>query len=210
MIKKFLKKNKYILSFITNLLYSYLKIVYLTSRWQFIFPKDYTKEKFSTERGVIFALWHNRLAFGPRIFLGHKDIYALISPHSDGKIISQIVEKFGFDIISGSTNKEAVAALKTIITKLRNNSNIVITPDGPRGPVYQINSTINKVAKKYNIKLVPISCNTSKYFLLNSWDKLIIPLPFGKITVKIGLPLELTGNEYQDNINLQQVLMGIL
>ncbi len=187
-----------------------MKIVYLTSRWQFIFPKDYTKEKFLTERGAIFALWHNRLAFGPRIFWGHKDIYALISPHSDGKIIRQIVEKFGFDIISGSTNKEAVAALKTIITKLRNNSNIVITPDGPRGPVYQINSTINKVAKKYNIKLIPISCNTSKYFLLNSWDKLIIPLPFGKITVKIGLPLELTGNEYQDNINLQQVLMELL
>ncbi|WP_375326932.1 lysophospholipid acyltransferase family protein [Candidatus Tisiphia endosymbiont of Nemotelus uliginosus] len=207
MIKKFFKKNQFILNITTILLYSYLKIVYSTSRWQFIYPQNYTKEKFLTEKRAIFALWHNRLAFGPGMFLGHKDIYALISPHSDGKIISKIVGKFGFDIIRGSTNKEAVIALKTIITKLRNNSNIVITPDGPRGPIYQINSNINKVAQKYNIKVIPVSCNASKYFLLNSWDKLIMPLPFGKITVTIGVPLVLTGDEYQDNINLRQVLM---
>ena len=206
MIKKLLKKNNFALSVVTKLLYSYLRVVYFTCRWQFVFPDGYNEQQFLAQKGAIFAFWHNRLALGPGIFTGHKDIHALVSPHSDGKIISDIVNKFGFGVINGSTNKNSVVALKAIIKKLHNGSNIVITPDGPRGPIYKINSNINKVAQKYNIKLIPVSCKASRYFLLKSWDKLIMPLPFGKITAFIGLPLIFMGNENQDDINLAQAL----
>ncbi len=204
MIKKFLKKSNYTLSTVVNLLYGYLQVVYFTTRWQFIQPGD-----FSAQRGVIFIFWHNRLAIGPGMFKGHKDIYALISPHSDGKIISSLVNKFGFGVIEGSTNKNSVAALKIMLKKLGNGSNIVITPDGPRGPIYKINSSIAKIAYKYNIAVIPVSCTTSRYWTLNSWDKLMIPLPFGKITVRIGEPLIFTGNESQDDTNLVKKLMEL-
>jgi hypothetical protein len=206
-IKKFLKKHALKYNFIiTKLLYIYLKITYFTSRWQFVFAYGYNKQIFLAQKRTIFALWHNRLAFGPGIFASHKDIYALISPHSDGRIIGDIVNQFGFGVINGSTNKDPVIALRTIVKKLHNNSNIVITPDGPRGPIYKINSTINKIAWKYNIQLVPISCSSSKYFSFKSWDRLMFPLPFGRITVRVGLPLTLSGDEHQDNVNLEQVL----
>lgn len=204
MIKKFLKKSNYTLSAVVNLLYSYLQVVYFTTRWQFIQPGD-----FSAQMGVIFIFWHNRLAIGPGMFKGHKDIYALISPHSDGKIISSVVNKFGFGVIEGSTNKNSVAALKIMLKKLGNGSNIVITPDGPRGPIYKINSSIAKIAYKYNIAVIPVSCTASRYLTLSSWDKLMIPLPFGKITVRIGEPLIFTGNETQDDTNLVNKLMEL-
>lgn len=197
MIKKILKSNDWALSAVVNLLYSYLQVVYFTTRWKFIQSEDFLAHK-----GAIFIFWHNRLAIGPGMFRGHKDIYALISPHSDGKIISRVVNKFGFGVISGSTNKNSAVALKAMLKKLTSGSNIILTPDGPRGPVYQINSSITKVAFKYNIQLIPISCIASKCFVLNSWDKLIIPLPFGRITVRVGGPLALTGNESQDDANL--------
>jgi lysophospholipid acyltransferase (LPLAT)-like uncharacterized protein len=209
-IKQILKNNNFVLSFIVNLLYIYLRIVYFTSRWQFVFPSNYNQEQFVAQKSAIFALWHNRLFFGSNIFKYHKDVYALISPHSDGKIISAVVNKFGFNkVINGSTNKDSIVALKTIIKKLRNGSNVVITPDGPRGPIYKINSNINKIAQKYNAKLIPISCNATRYFVLNSWDKMIVPLPFGKIMVLIGVPMVLVGNEQQDNINLVSALMEL-
>lgn len=204
MIKKILKKNDYALSALINLLYSYLQVLYFTTRWKFI-----QSGNFATQKGVIFVFWHNKLAMGPGMFKGHRDIYALISPHSDGKIISKVVNKFGFGVISGSTNKNSAAALKMIIKKLESGSNIAITPDGPRGPVYKINSSITKVAFKYNIKLIPVSCTATKYFTLNSWDKLIIPLPFGRITVKIGEPLVLIGDESQDDAHLAQTLIEL-
>lgn len=180
-------------------MYCYLKIVYSTSKIQFIFPKNYNQQNFCQEKGVIFALWHNNLALGPRIFQGVQNVNALVSPHSDGKIISNIIRKFHFNIIEGSTNKNAARAVRQMIQILKNNHNVVITPDGPRGPIYQINSNIIKIAQKHAIKLIPISCNVSNYYSLSTWDNLIMPLPFCTIIIKIGNAVNLTQEESENN-----------
>lgn len=213
MIKKYLKpllqKSKFILNLLSLAIYLYLKFVYATSRWQFIWLEPSDRQKFSNTQGVIFALWHNKLAFGPKIFKGQKDTLALVSPHSDGRIISSIIKQFGFGVIEGSTNKNPVGALKAIIKKLSSGSNIVITPDGPRGPKYKINSKITTLASKYNTPLIPVACNTTRYFLLRSWDRLMMPLPFGTIKVIIGTPLQLLGNSQKDNNLLASSLMEL-
>ena len=208
-LKKFFKRNNYINNFFTKLLYLYLKFVYFTSRFEFIWPIDYDKTKFLAETGVIFAFWHNRLAIAPGIFKGHNDIYALISPHSDGKIISNVVSQFNFGVIEGSTNKDSVMALKTIIKKLSSGSNVVITPDGPRGPIYKINSSIIKISKKYNIKLIPLSCNSSKRFILKSWDQLIMPLPFSTINIFVGSAIVFSKDEEYNNDYLETQLIEL-
>jgi lysophospholipid acyltransferase (LPLAT)-like uncharacterized protein len=200
LLKTFLKHNIYISEIFSKSLYLYLKYVYFTSRFEFAWPADYDKSKFLSEKSVIFAFWHNRLAIAPAIFKGHNDIYALISPHSDGKIISNVVSKFDFGVIEGSTNKGSTRALKTIIRKLSLGSNIVITPDGPRGPLYKINSNITNISEKYNIKIIPLSFNSSRNFTLKSWDKLIIPLPFSTIKIFVGEAIIFSKNqEYNDN-----------
>ena len=209
MIKKFIKpifkKNKYAY-LLSNVIYWYLKIVYFTSRWQFVWPKDYNKQDFANENKVIFALWHNRVAFGPGVFLANRKIYALVSPHSDGRIISAVIRKFGYNIIEGSSNKDPIIAVRNVIKILSSGKNIAITPDGPRGPIYEIKSNIAAIAKKYATKLVPINCNSSRYFQLSTWDKMIMPLPFGKITVIVGEPVLLSENEQKNNHYLKQVL----
>ncbi|MFY9589427.1 lysophospholipid acyltransferase family protein [Rickettsia endosymbiont of Halotydeus destructor] len=207
--KKFLKNNNCATNIITVLLYGYLKFVYFTSRQKFIFPEGVNKEKFLAEQGVIFAFWHNMLALSPCMFKEHKYLYALISPHLDGKFLNNIVSKFGCGVIVGSTNKNPIGALKIIIQKLSKGDNVIITPDGPKGPVYKINSGITEIARKYNKKLIPVVSNTSKYFLLKSWDKLIMPLPFGNITVIFGSPLQLTNDKEQNDINLEKQLVSL-
>ena len=208
-IKSFFKNSEFAFSSLSTIIYLYLQLVYLTSRWHFYWPEGYSREKFLRERNVVFALWHNRLALGPGIFKYHKNIYAIISPHSDGKVINNIVNKFGFGSIAGSTNKNPVGALKQIINRLSSGSNIVITPDGPRGPIYKINSNITQIAKKYSAQLIPISANCSKYFRFKSWDRLIMPLPFGEIKVLVGEPLILSHNEEQNNLYLEHVLKAM-
>jgi lysophospholipid acyltransferase (LPLAT)-like uncharacterized protein len=208
-LKSLLKRNKIIFRLLSVIIYWYLKIVYATAKCHFIWPDNYDKQQFLSERKVIFAMWHNRLAFGPRIFCGQKNTLALVSSHADGKIISRVINKFGFGIIAGSTNRNPVGALKNIIQKLSSGANIVITPDGPRGPIYKINSNITTIAKKYNAKLIPISCEATKYFLLKSWDQLIMPLPFSDIKVIIGKPLQLLDVQEQNDGNLQQILMEL-
>ena len=207
--KIFLKRNKLVLSIITGLLYWYLRFVYLTSRQKFIFYDNGNKAKFLNDQGVLFAFWHNMLALSPAMFKGHKDIYALISPHLDGKILNDLVGKFGCKVIVGSSNKNPLGALRNIIEKLSQGSNIIVTPDGPKGPVYKVNSGITEIAYKYNKKLIPIVSSTSRCFRLKSWDKLVIPLPFGVIKVIIGSPLELTKDKAQNHIILEQKLVNL-
>ncbi len=207
--KKFLKNNKYVLSIITILLYWYLRFVYFTSRQKFIFYDNGNKEKFLNEQGGIFAFWHNMLALSPAMFIGHRNIYALISPHLDGKILNDLVGKFGCKVIVGSTNKNPIGALRNIIGKLSQGANIIVTPDGPKGPVYKVNSGITEIAYRYNKKLIPIVSSTSRCFRLKSWDKLIIPLPFGIIKIIVGSPLELTNNKIQNHISFEKQLASL-
>lgn len=207
LLKRFLKKNALCTYLILHVIYIYLSFVYRTSTWRYIISKDYENiQQFLNEQGVMIALWHNRLAIAPGLFKSYKSFKALISPHSDGRIISGVVNKFNNDVIEGSTRKKSFNAVREIIKTLKSGNNIVITPDGPKGPVYQINSNITKIAKKYNVKLIPMSCRTNKYIVINSWDKLILPLPFGEITVSIGEQLQLINNKVNNDLLLQNKL----
>ena len=57
---------------------------------------------------------------------------------------------------------------------------IYITPDAPHGPPYEINTNIYKLARKFDLKIALLTFKTNRFFRLNNWDKLKIPLPFSK------------------------------
>jgi len=204
--KKFLKNSDLIHNLSVNLLFLYLKAAYYTSKWEFIWPQNLDKEKINQLDGALFALWHNRLAFGMYIFREINEVYALASPHTDGKLITDIIKKMQFGVIEGSTNRNPTGALKEIISKINSGKNVVITPDGPRGPIYKVNSSITRLAKKFNKPLIPLSCAADKYYELKSWDRMIIPKLFSKITVCFGSPLNLQENEEANDTLLEQTL----
>lgn len=207
--KRFLKNSNLIHNLSVNILFLYLKAAYYTGKWKFIWPQNLDRKKINQLDGALFALWHNRLAFGMYIFQEIDKVYALASPHTDGKLITDVIRKMRFGVIEGSTNRNPTGALKEIISKINSGKNVVITPDGPRGPVYKINSNITRVAKKFDKPLIPLSCTADKYYVLKSWDKMIIPKLFSNITVRFGTPLNLTGNEEADNILLEQTLIQL-
>lgn len=204
-IKNFFKKS-FLFYLGVFLIFLYLKIVYLTTRWKFIWPEGYSKEDLKKEEGILFAIWHCNLAYAIKIFGEYRPVKALASPHSDGRIIGEIVRLWGHGVIEGSSFKNPSKALREIISSLNKGENIVVTPDGPKGPAREINSTIVKIAHKYNKKLVAVACFDVNGFILNSWDRMVIPKPFGRVSVKISRPLELTGDEVRDNLLLQEFL----
>jgi lysophospholipid acyltransferase (LPLAT)-like uncharacterized protein len=204
--KKFLKTSPLIFNLSAWIIYLYLKFVYLTTKWHIIYPKNTDKQSFLAEKKVIFALWHNKLAFSFKIFERHQNISGLASTHSDGKVITKITRLWGFKIIEGSTNKNPAKAIKGIIAALSKDEKIVVTPDGPRGPKYKINSVITKIAYKQNAKVIPTACAASNYFTLNSWDQMIIPKPFSTVVITIGDSILLSDDEKNNNELLENSL----
>ncbi|MFK7974259.1 MAG: lysophospholipid acyltransferase family protein [Rickettsiaceae bacterium] len=209
LFKHHLKRNRLVHWMIVHAIFVYLKFVYITSTWHFIWSDKNLKINMNNLDGVLIALWHNRLAFGMHIFENYDNVYALASSHTDGKLITEIIKAMNYQVIEGSSNRNPTGAVRSIIHVIQNKGKVVITPDGPRGPVYKINSNITKIAYKYNKSLIPISCASTRYLKLKSWDHMIIPKPFGKIVVTIGEVMTLSGNESQDSASLEKRLMSL-
>ena len=72
------------------------------------------------------------------------------------------------------------ALIKDITLAVKNGECIYITPDAPHGPPYKINTNVYKLAKKFDLKIALLTFKTNRFFRLNNWDKLKIPLPFSK------------------------------
>ena len=140
-----------------------------------------------------------------------KKINMLISEHPDGQLISKTIKYFGIDTIHGSSSKGGTKALRNIIQSLRSGQSVGITPDGPRGPKMKINSAIIKIASLTGYKILPLSCSVKNKFFLNSWDRFLVALPFGKGCFVWGKPIEVKKNiSTNEDLKLSKKLEKIL
>ncbi|MDC0864878.1 lysophospholipid acyltransferase family protein [Rickettsiaceae bacterium] len=208
-LKKLLKNNIVIHKIFVRLITLYLKIVYKTSKWCFVFQDEITEEIINRKRGALFAMWHNRLAFGMGLYKRYDNVHALASSHTDGKLITDVIKKMGYKVIVGSSNKNSTVALRQIIRTINSNGKVVITPDGPRGPMYKVGGNITQIGYKYKKSVIPVSCISSKYFTLKSWDKMMIPKIFGTIVVTIGRSVILSGDKEKDDELLKKTLSNL-
>ena len=116
----------------------YIRLVFWTSCWtriNFEIPLDYLKKK----KPFITCFWHARLLMLPYAWPGGKHtFYMLISAHKDGRLISKTVHHFDIETIAGSTQRGGTEALLQIVRLSKQGKTIGMTPDGPRGPRFQV------------------------------------------------------------------------
>jgi lysophospholipid acyltransferase (LPLAT)-like uncharacterized protein len=122
-------------------------------------------------------------------------VKAVISSHFDGTLIAGTLQKFGLEIIAGSSNRNAARVLIQGIKALKEGYDIGITPDGPRGPRHEVADGIIAMAEKTAAKVILVEIRPRKYWQLSSWDKFIIPKPFGEINFYYSEPLVIQGME---------------
>jgi len=149
----------------------------------------------------IVAMWHGDLLMQPlnyRHFKTNGEIKVIVSEHKDGEIIRKVCEHLGVGGLSGSSSKGGAKALIGAIKALRNGIDVAITPDGPRGPLYSIADGIVLLSQKTKTKIVVLSAIPSSYWQMNSWDKFIVPKPFGKIDFYVSEPFDVKDLELKD------------
>ena len=171
----------------------YIKFVSFTNSWSFI-NKKYVENLWKKNEAFILCFWHGRLLMMPLSWNKKKKINVLISTHSDGQLLSKTVKHFNIETITGSSSKGGSEAIRNIIKSLKSGISIGMTPDGPRGPRMKVNSAIIKIASLTGHKIVPLSYSVKKKFFLNSWDKFLVALPFGKGCFIWGKPIKVKKN----------------
>ncbi len=138
---------------------------------------------------VIWALWHNRILIVPYIrhrFFRNRHGAVLTSPSRDGAWLARVVGGFGLDSVRGSSSRRGAAALVGLVARMRQGQDICITPDGPRGPKYELQPGIVQLARSAGVPVMPISVRFQSCWKLPTWDGFRLPKPFSRVTVIFG------------------------
>jgi len=107
------------------------------------------------------------------------------------------------------------SALLELSEILASGRDVLLTPDGPRGPVYELGQGIIFLAQKTGARVVPVNMEYSSCWRVKSWDRFIIPRPFAKVRVILGLPHQVrstsTPQEFEnERLRLQNVMMSLV
>ena len=201
-------KKSLLVNFGSFLGYLFLKGLYATQRWNYQFLDSETKYIFQNSP-IIMSFWHNQQLSMPKLFLGLKTSatpipYVMISKHTDGRLIAKTVKYFGINSVAGSSSEGGKEALIAQINLLKNGNSAVITPDGPRGPIYKLKRGVLELAIATGAPIIPMATKAKSYWEFKSWDRMILPKPFTSGTFLIGKPIfihqKLDQNEFAEKL----------
>ena len=167
----------------------YIYLIYRSNRWERI-GYDIADRLLADRRRAIICFWHGRLLMMPFAVRGDRQFHILVSDHRDGRLIARTVQRFGIAVITGSSSREPVQALYRVAEVCRAYGLPCVTPDGPRGPCMRAAMGPVLAAEMAEAVLVPVSYATNRRRILPSWDRFLLPLPFGRGVFVVGQEIE--------------------
>ncbi|MHB8929071.1 MAG: lysophospholipid acyltransferase family protein [Melioribacteraceae bacterium] len=152
------------------------------------------------KKNFVTAFWHGSMMIG--WFIHRNDnAAALVSQSKDGDVLASILEKWNYHVVRGSSSTGGSDALTIMILLIREGYSLAITPDGPRGPIYNMKAGAVITAKKSNAPLFLIGIGIKKKIVLKSWDRFEVPIPFSKVVAVYSDPVSIEQNLSYEETN---------
>ncbi len=178
--------------------WAYLSLVYATTRWELV-GGEHLGAILAKSPNAITAFWHERLPLMPMHWrlarraeprlLGTTS-HVLVSRHSDGRFIGDVVRRFDLKLVYGSSSRGGAMAVLALLRGLGGGDVVAITPDGPRGPRRQAAPGVAQLAMASRLPVLAAGAATTRHIRLKSWDRMMLPLPFGRGIVVLHPPIE--------------------
>jgi lysophospholipid acyltransferase (LPLAT)-like uncharacterized protein len=196
-----------LLSFLAS---TYLRWVGLTSRIVWV-NRSIRDDLEATGKGFIYAFWHGRQVFLAYLHRGDR-VHPLISRSEDGEIIAHVCRSFQLEPIRGSSSRGASQAVLKLKDQIENGDRIGVTPDGPRGPLRQVQPGALYLAQVTGRPIVPICYGAMKKWVFKGWDEFMVPKPFNRIAVIYGEPIRVGPQDSLDQkaAELQRALNHVM
>ena len=164
---------------------------------------------------LLWVFWHNQLLVAPSFwqrFFPTRRGAALASQSKDGEIVAAAIRCFGLRPIRGSSSRGGSRALVQMKRALDDGLDVAITPDGPRGPCYQVNPGVVKLAQLAGGTVIPMHIAYSRCWRLRSWDGFMIPKPFATVRITLDplyeIPRTTTEEEFErERVKLEQQML---
>ncbi len=152
------------------------------------------------QRPLILSFWHAGIIPATYLFR-NLGIRVMSSNSYDGEYMGRIIHKFGFVAVKGSSSRNAVRALLGLRRALDDGWAVAFSLDGPRGPRYLVKPGPVSLARSSGVPLATFHIAVDRAWVLNTWDRLIIPKPFSHVLMRFGklipVPSEATDEDIE-------------
>ena len=178
-------------------IYILMWLIFLTCK------KSYTPNSLP-QNGCVVVFWHGRLSFMSFAYRrwwseqNRKQGKVIISDHKDGELITRIIKFFGIGTIRGSSSKGGARALIEALREIKQGHDVIITPDGPRGPRHSVADGAAVIAQKSSCEIYALNFEANSFWEFKSWDKMILPKPFSTINFSLSAPFSVANLEQKE------------
>ena len=208
LFKRFMR-SKAVQSALGGLLAAYMVLIKYTTRWT-VERADIAAPVIGNGKGLIALTWHSRfLMLNSAWKKTWQHPHVLISRSRDGALVSYTAKYLGLSTVRGSSRKVGSSkakggssALRTMKAALDAGGCIVITPDGPRGPRQRLGDGPIRLAKMTGVPIIPCTFSVKNRLAFRSWDRFILPLPFGRGKIVWGTPITIAPDADDKHIEL--------
>ncbi|MBV9734673.1 MAG: lysophospholipid acyltransferase family protein [Acidisphaera sp.] len=180
----------------------YLGFALRTTRWQ-LHGEAHVAPHFAGAPAIA-AFWHERLPMMPMLWLMARrrgttaGMHVLVSRHRDGRFIGAVVSRFAVHVVHGSSSRGGAAGVRTLLGLLERGDQVALTPDGPRGPRRRAAPGVAQIAALAGVPVLPCGAQTTRRRVLESWDRMVVPLPFGRGVLVCGAPIAVPRDGWQE------------
>jgi lysophospholipid acyltransferase (LPLAT)-like uncharacterized protein len=196
--RQFSLRQRIVLRIIIWLGYGAIRLIGPTLRVSISF-EDGAQESLG-QRPLIGSFWHSCII--PATYICRNLGVRVMSSNSyDGEYMGRIIRKFGFVAVKGSSSRNAVRALLGLRRALEEGWTVAFTLDGPRGPRHKVKPGPVALARSSAVPLTMFHAAVEKAWVLNSWDRMMIPVPFSRVLLRFGklipVPREATDGDVE-------------
>jgi lysophospholipid acyltransferase (LPLAT)-like uncharacterized protein len=151
------------------------------------------------QRPLIGSFWHSCII--PATYICRNLGVRVMSSNSyDGEYMGRIIHKFGFVAVKGSSSRNAVRALLGLRRALVEGWTVAFTLDGPRGPRHKVKPGPVALARSSGVSLTMFHAAVDKAWVLNSWDRMMIPMPFSRVLLRFGKLIPVPADATDDDV----------
>ena len=177
----------------------YLWLVLRTVRWSIV-DRAAADALLADPRGFIVCLWHGRIAasIGAQpLCRPLRPTRLIISLSEDGDFIARAMALMDLPAFRGSSRKtldprrrhSGGAVYRQSLEWVREGGVLILTPDGPRGPAEQMAEGAVRMAARTGAPVILMGLATTPALRLKTWDRMELPLPFGRGVIAFDGPL---------------------
>ncbi len=180
---RFTLRQRIILRIIIAIGYFFIRLIGPTLRLSV--SREEGAEKTLDERPLITSFWHACI-IPSTYFFRDFGVRVMSSNSYDGEYMGRIIRKFGFVAVKGSSSRNAVRALLGLRRALQEGWTVAFSIDGPRGPRHKVKPGPVALARSSGVPLSMYHTAVERAWVLNTWDRLVIPKPFSRVLLRFG------------------------